>query len=283
MSRWRGSTASVPCPRSPTRTPRPSSRRAAPRSALRAGRTTPHGIAELAARSATPPESGACRPESSRMRPAARDSQRPRRASLADTLALRLSRLDLPRDRLRLQEEAEVIAAARFRVGARHVEAAERMDADQRAGALAVQIQIADEELLTGALELLLVVGEDGAGEAELRVVRDPQRVFEVLRFADREHRTEDLFLRDRRLRVDVGDDGRLDEVALLVAHVAAGDETSLTLAALDVLLDLLHRLLADDRADLRLRRLRGTDLQRLRLLGDHRHELAVDRLAADR
>src|SRR5207253_5631247 len=42
-------------------------------------------------------------------------------------------RLDLPRDRFRLQKQAKVIAAARFRISARHVETAERMDADQRA------------------------------------------------------------------------------------------------------------------------------------------------------
>src|SRR4051812_17825352 len=50
------------------------------------------------------------------------------RPSLSEALVLRLPRLDLPRDRLRLQEEAEVVAAARLRIGARHVEAGERMD-----------------------------------------------------------------------------------------------------------------------------------------------------------
>ena len=54
-----------------------------------------------------------------------------------------LTRLDLLRDRLGLREEAEVVAPARLRVGARHVEAAEGMDADERAGALAVEIQVA--------------------------------------------------------------------------------------------------------------------------------------------
>ena len=52
----------------------------------------------------------------------------------------------------RLQEQEQVVAAAGLGVGARHVEAAERMDADQRAGALAVQVEVADEELLARAL-----------------------------------------------------------------------------------------------------------------------------------
>ena len=55
------------------------------------------------------------------------------------------------------------------------------MHADQRAGALAVDVEIADEELFVRAADLLLVVREDGAGQSELRVVRDAQRVIEVL------------------------------------------------------------------------------------------------------
>src|SRR5204863_5524040 len=92
-------------------------------------------------------------------------------------------------DRFRLQEQAEVIAAAGFGIGAGHVEAAERMHADERTGALAIEIEIADEKLFARAVELLLVVGEDRTGESELRVVGDAQCVVEVLRLDDCQHR----------------------------------------------------------------------------------------------
>src|SRR5262245_9123284 len=58
-----------------------------------------------------------------------------------------------------------------------------------------------------------VVVGaEDGAGQAEDRVVRDPDRVVVILVADDREHRAEDLVLGDLAVRVDVGEHGRLVE-----------------------------------------------------------------------
>src|SRR5215467_3286129 len=102
---------------------------------------------------------------------------RPTLHLLAHPFPLALPRLDLSRDRLGLQKQAEVVAAAGLRIGAGHVEAAERLYADQRAGAFAVHIQIADEELVLGAADLVRVVAEDRAGEAELRIVGDAQRV----------------------------------------------------------------------------------------------------------
>src|SRR6266542_2800292 len=50
-------------------------------------------------------------------------------------------------DRLRLREEVEILATAGLRVGAGHVEAAERVHADERSRALAVQVEVAAEEL----------------------------------------------------------------------------------------------------------------------------------------
>src|ERR1700749_4454122 len=48
-------------------------------------------------------------------------------------------------------------APARLRLGARHVEAAEGVYADERARALPVEVQVADVELARGALQLLRV------------------------------------------------------------------------------------------------------------------------------
>src|ERR1043166_6482809 len=80
---------------------------------------------------------------------------------------------ELLRDALRLEEQEQVVASARLAVGAAHVEAAERMAADHRAGALAVQVQVADEELVARALELRRVPRVDRAREPVVRVVRD--------------------------------------------------------------------------------------------------------------
>ncbi len=55
--------------------------------------------------------------------------------------------------RLALQEEQQVVGTAGFGVGAAHVEAAKGMNAHDRAGALAVQVQVADVEVALGPLE----------------------------------------------------------------------------------------------------------------------------------
>src|SRR5690242_10206324 len=111
------------------------------------------------------------------------------------------------------------------------------MNADKRSGALAVQVEVADEELFLRAPELLLVVGEHRAGQAVLSAVRDPQSIIEVLRFRDGEDRSENLFLRDRGVRRNIDDDRGLDEKAFVRLHVAPGDELPFLRALVDVLL----------------------------------------------
>ena len=147
------------------------------------------------------------------------------------------------RYRLRLQEQQQVIRPAGLRIRARHVEAAERVRADHRARALAVEVQVADEEPLARLLELVA-----GCSRRPRRSGRTAEsfasceRVVEVVGLRDREHRAEDLFLEDAGLGVDVGDDGRLDEVAVALGGLAAGDEPAFLLADLDVVEDRLRR-----------------------------------------
>jgi DNA-binding NarL/FixJ family response regulator len=62
-----------------------------------------------------------------------------------------------------LREQVEIIRATRFRIGSRHIEAAERMRAHHRSRALAVQVKIADVELLHRAIEFLARTGIDRA------------------------------------------------------------------------------------------------------------------------
>jgi hypothetical protein len=51
-----------------------------------------------------------------------------------------------------LGEEGEIVGAAGFGVGAAHVEAAEGVRAYHRAGALAIEVEVADVEFGSGTL-----------------------------------------------------------------------------------------------------------------------------------
>src|SRR5439155_21226950 len=87
------------------------------------------------------------------------------------------------------------------------VEAAERMSARERSGAFPVDVQVADVEPPSRLLDAVPISCEDRTGQAELRVVRDVERVAEVARADDREHRPEDLLLRNARAWADVVED----------------------------------------------------------------------------
>jgi len=61
-----------------------------------------------------------------------------------------------------LSEEEQIVSAARLRVGAAHIEAAEWMDADKRAGAFSVDIQIADVKVMASLFEIAAILRIDG-------------------------------------------------------------------------------------------------------------------------
>src|ERR1043165_1166687 len=90
-------------------------------------------------------------------------------------------------NRLGLGEQVEIVGSAGLRVGSRHIEAAERMGAHHGAGALAVDVQVADVELAPGALDLLRRRRVDRSGEPEVRTVGDVQRVIVAARLNDRQ------------------------------------------------------------------------------------------------
>src|SRR5579885_3573931 len=150
------------------------------------------------------------------------------------------SQLLLRRDGFGLREEQEVVATAGFGVGAGHVEAAEGVDADERAGTLAIEVEVADVEVLFGLLDAFRVGRVERAGQAVFGLVGDVHGILEVPRFDEGQHGTEDLFLGDARVRVDIGYDGWLEEVAGAVM-AAACHEAALGLANLDVIVDLLE------------------------------------------
>src|SRR6059058_6069079 len=101
------------------------------------------------------------------------------------------------------------------------------MHANQRAGTLPIEVEISYEEFILRTTDLLGIVCEDCAGQSKLGVIRNPQCVIKILRLDDSENGPEDLLLRDRRVRIDVSDHRRLDEVAILRMHFSAGDKAS--------------------------------------------------------
>src|SRR5271169_3191889 len=96
-------------------------------------------------------------------------------------------------DALGLREQQQVVRPAGFGVRARHVETAKGMRAHHGARALAIDVQVADVELVHRALLLLRRTGIDSAGQAEFRVVGDLERVIEIAGLGHRQHRPEDL------------------------------------------------------------------------------------------
>jgi len=130
---------------------------------------------------------------------------------------------DLTRDRLGLEEQQQIVVTAGFRVGAAHIEAAEGLPADQRASALPIEVEVADEELVFGPLQPQLAPRVRRPGESELGSVGDRERVVGVARLDDRQLCPENLFLRDSRVGRDVGHHGRLDEVPVARRPLAAG------------------------------------------------------------
>ena len=77
-------------------------------------------------------------------------------------------------------------------------------------------------QLARDVVGLLDVARPDAGGEPVGRVVGARDRFVEIRELDRREHGPEDLFARDRHLRRHVGEDRRLDEVALAGADVRA-------------------------------------------------------------
>ena len=104
-----------------------------------------------------------------------------------------------------------------------------------RVEAPAVDVHLAGAQLLRDFERALAGAAPHAAGKAVRRIVRDRDRIRFRVVGNDREHRPEDLFLRDRHLVVDVREDRRLDVEALrkIRRPAAAGDERRAFLFAL--------------------------------------------------
>src|SRR5881394_1782754 len=106
--------------------------------------------------------------------------------------------------------------------------------------------------------------------------------VVEVARADDREHRPEDLLLRDARAWADVVEDRRLDVIAAF-ARTTPEHERALRSADVDVLDDLAEGRLVDQRAEVGVALGWVAEPQPTRTLDDAREELVVDGVDDDR
>src|SRR6267154_3003377 len=149
-----------------------------------------------------------------------------------------------------LHEQKEVITAAGFGIGARHVEAAKRMHPDERAGAFTIQIKIADMKFAAGALKLNLVSRVHCARQAELSVVGYSQRVVVVIGFDHRQHGSKYLFLLDGPAGLHVRNHRRVDEKSSFAIRATARYHAStLGLALFDIAVDRPEGFVVDDSA----------------------------------
>src|SRR5947207_15918762 len=109
----------------------------------------------------------------------------------------------------------------------------------KRAGALAIQVKVADVEFIAGPIELGFIGRINRAGKSELRIVRDAESVVIIVRLDDGQHRSKDFFLLNRVARLNIRNHGGLDKETLFAVSTAARDDaTAFGLALFDVAVD---------------------------------------------
>ncbi len=101
--------------------------------------------------------------------------------------------------------------------------------------------------------------------------------MIEIASLGHRQHRAENFFLENARLRIDVRDHRRLDEVSVARSRVAARDQPAFPLAGLDVIENGLLRARTDHRTHVIRRILGRADRHRGDFLADFLDELVVD------
>ena len=95
----------------------------------------------------------------------------------------------------------------------------------------AIDVEIADEELAADPVDVGRASRIQAAGQGIGGAVGDSQAIVQILRLEDGQDRAEDFLLGHASIRLDVGDDHRADEVALigerscirLIDHAALG------------------------------------------------------------
>src|SRR5690625_2842974 len=93
--------------------------------------------------------------------------------------------------------QRQVIRAAGFGVRTGHLEAAERLVADNRSCTASVEVQVADHEIAAGLFDVFAVLRYYRPGQTVIRSVRIFDCLIEVLRRRKADERAEYLFLHD--------------------------------------------------------------------------------------
>jgi hypothetical protein len=163
-----------------------------------------------------------------------------------------------------------------------NLRAAEGMNARECFGALPVDVEVADVKASACLGHAVAIRREQRPGQPELGVVRDLEGMLEVACARDREHRPEDLFLRDPCAWMDVAEDGRLDVVAALERSTSE-QECSLVAADVDVVEHSSVRGLVDHWSKIGAAVRRIADSQLPCELDDPWDELVVDGVDDDR
>ena len=107
-------------------------------------------------------------------------------------------------DDARHQELEQIIFAAGLGAAAGHLESAEGMAAHHRAGARAIDVDVARDDLGLGALDVGGTAREKSGGEREIGAVGDCDRFVEIAHFDHAQDRAENFFASDAHVRTDV-------------------------------------------------------------------------------
>src|SRR6266850_2597873 len=148
------------------------------------------------------------------------------------------------------QEVLQIFAAAGFGSSAAHFEAAERLPFDDRAGDWAVDVEIAANQLVFGALDIHWAARVDSASERELALVGQLEGGVEVFCFCNRQHRAENFLLKEPAVRRNVGEDGRGHITGISLRNLSLPCEGGLFLARFNHFEDPALGRAVDDRSN---------------------------------
>ena len=109
------------------------------------------------------------------------------------------------------------------------------MSSHHRARAFPVDVQISNEKLLSCLLDLRPVVSVYGARQSIFAVVGQLQSVIEIPRLRNRQHRPENLFLKQPVRRFDIGNHRRPDEISFVLQRFSTRHQTPFQLSRLNV------------------------------------------------
>ena len=107
----------------------------------------------------------------------------------------------------------KIIFAAGLGAATAHLESAEWVPPDDRAGAGAIDVNIPGFDLRSGALDVGWTAREKSGGERVIGAVRDLDCFIEIARSQNAENRSENFFASNAHVRLHIDKDCRRNEV----------------------------------------------------------------------